>query len=69
MENKTSKTSDLTMLQLMEILSEKSDDSQLGEEFWNDNGDAANELARRLSIQSGCWAFGKAVNDTRHRRN
>ena len=50
MENKTAKSTDLTMLQLMEILSEKSDDSQLGEEFWADNGDAANELAKRLSI-------------------
>ena len=50
MENKTSKSSDLTMLQLMEILSEKSDDSQLGVEFWDENGDAANELGMRLSI-------------------
>ena len=41
---------DNTLLQLMEILSEKSDDSRLGEEFWAQNGDAANELAERLSI-------------------
>ena len=41
---------DNTLLQLMEILSEKSDDSRLGEEFWAQNGDVANELAERLSI-------------------
>ena len=41
---------DNTLLQLMEIVSEKSDDSRLGEEFWAQNGDAANELAARLSI-------------------
>ena len=41
---------DNTLLQLMEILSEKSDDSRLSEEFWAQNGDAANELAARLSI-------------------
>jgi len=39
-----------TILQLMEILSEKSDDSQLGEEFWNDNRAEADELAARLKI-------------------
>ena len=40
----------MTILQLMEILSEKSDDSKLGEEFWAENGEAAAELATRLSI-------------------
>ena len=39
-----------TLLQLMEILSEKSDDSKLGTEFWTENGGHADEMARRLSI-------------------
>ena len=39
-----------TLLQLMEILSEKSDDSHLGDEFWKDNKVYADELANRLSI-------------------
>ena len=34
----------------MEILSEKSDDSYLSDEFWADNGGYADEMARRLSI-------------------
>ena len=38
------------LLQLMEILSEKSDDSKLGDEFWTENGGYADEMARRLSI-------------------
>ena len=50
MGNKHTKTTDLTILQLMEILSENSDDSQLGEEFWTENGDAAQELGKRLAI-------------------
>ena len=45
-----SKNEEKTILQLMEILSEKSDDSQLGEEFWNDNRAEADELAARLKI-------------------
>ena len=50
MGNKHTKTTDLTILQLMEILSEMSDNSQLGEEFWAENGDAAQELGKRLAI-------------------
>ena len=41
---------DMTMLQLMEALSENSDDSKLGDEFWTENGETATELAKRLSI-------------------
>ena len=40
----------MTMLQLLEILSERSDDSKLGEEFWSANSGFAEELATRLSI-------------------
>ena len=40
----------LTILQLMEILSETSDDSHLEEGFWEDSGSVAAELATRLSI-------------------
>lgn len=36
-----SKNEEKTILQLMEILSEKSNDSKLGEEFWAENGAAA----------------------------
>ena len=39
-----------TILQLMEILSEKSDDSKLGDEFWAENGAIAAELANRLAL-------------------
>ena len=39
-----------TILQLMEILSEKSDDSKFGDEFWTENGPYATELGKRLSI-------------------
>jgi AAA+ superfamily predicted ATPase len=52
MENKNTAPSEMTMLQLLEILSERSDDSKLGEEFWSTNGDFAEELATRLSITS-----------------
>ncbi len=48
MGNKHTKTTDLTILQLMEILSEMSDNSQLGEEFWAENGEVAQELGKRL---------------------
>jgi hypothetical protein len=44
------KQKEYTLLQLMEILSEKSDDSRLNEEFWNENHAAADELAARLKI-------------------
>lgn len=37
-------------IQLMDILSEKSNDSQLNDEFWTDNGIYAKELAVRLNI-------------------
>ena len=40
----------MTILQLMDLLAEKSDDSKLGESFWVENGAAASELATRLSI-------------------
>jgi len=39
-----------TLLQLMETLSEKSEDSRLSEEFMAQNGAEAAELASRLSI-------------------
>lgn len=45
-----SKNEEKTILQLMEILSEKSDDSKLGEEFWAENGAVAAELASRLAL-------------------
>lgn len=45
-----SKKEEKTILQLMEILSEKSNDSKLGEEFWAENGAAAAELASRLAL-------------------
>lgn len=48
---KTKQLSELTILQLMEVLAEKSDDSRLGEEFWNDNGAYAAELASRLLVK------------------
>lgn len=50
MGNKHTKTSDLTILQLMEILSEMSDDSRLSEEFWTENGEVAQEMGKRLAI-------------------
>jgi hypothetical protein len=49
---KTKQLSELTILQLMEELADKSDDSRQGEEFWNDNGAYAAELASRLLIKS-----------------
>ncbi len=39
-----------TLLQLMEILSEKSEDSRLSDAFWAENGAYAEQLAGRLSI-------------------
>ena len=45
-----SKNEEKTILQLMEILSEKSDDSKLGEEFWAENGAEAADLANRLAL-------------------
>jgi len=45
-----SKNEEKTILQLMEILSEKSDDSKLGDEFWAENGSIAAELANRLAL-------------------
>lgn len=45
-----SKNEEKTILQLMEILSEKSNDSKLGEEFWAENGAEAAELANRLAL-------------------
>lgn len=45
-----SKIEEMTILQIMEILSEKSDDSKLGEEFWTENGAVAAELGDRLAL-------------------
>ena len=39
-----------SILQLMDLLSERSDDSKLGDGFWADNQDAAAALAARLGI-------------------
>ena len=39
-----------TLLQLMDVLSEKSQDSQLNVQFWKENRTGANELAKRLSV-------------------
>ena len=39
-----------SILQLMDLLSERSDDSKLGDGFWADNQDAAAALASRLNI-------------------
>lgn len=39
-----------TLLQMMETLSVKADDSRLGIDFWDDCGAVAAELAKRLSI-------------------
>ena len=51
MENKNNtQQSGKTILQLMDFLSEQSDDSQLGDEFWADNQDEAADLATRLCI-------------------
>ena len=50
MENKNTAPSEMTMLQLLEVLSERSDDSRLGEEFWSANSGFAEELATRLSV-------------------
>ena len=51
MENKnTTQQSVKTILQLMDFLSEQSDDSRLGDEFWADNQAEASTLASRLGI-------------------
>ncbi len=51
MENKNNtQQSGKTILQLMDFLSEQSNDSQLGDEFWADNKDEATDLATRLCI-------------------
>ena len=50
MESKNTQQAEKTILHLMEILAEKSNDSKLGEEFWAENGAVAAELATRLSI-------------------
>ena len=51
MENKSgTQKSRKTILQLMDFLSEQSDDSQLGDEFWADNQAEASALASRLCI-------------------
>ena len=49
MENKN-KPSEMKMLQLMEILAEKSDDSKLEDDFWAAHGCYADELGKRLSL-------------------
>ena len=51
MKNKNNtQPSGKTILQLMDFLSEQSNDSQLGDEFWADNKDEAAGLATRLCI-------------------
>ena len=51
MENKNNtQQSGKTILQLMDYLSEQSDDSQLGDEFWADNRAEASALASRLCV-------------------
>ena len=39
-----------SILQLMDLLSERSNDSKLGDEFWAENQEVASALASRLSI-------------------
>ncbi len=41
---------EMTILQMMDLLSERSDDSKLGNEFWADSQDVASALASRLCI-------------------
>ena len=51
MENKNNtQQSGKTILQLMDFLSEQSNDSQFGDEFWADNQAVATDLATRLCI-------------------
>lgn len=51
MEKQNNKqTTEKSILQLMDLLSERSDDSKLGDRFWADNQDAAAALASRLNI-------------------
>ena len=51
MEKKNNKQmTEKSILQLMDLLSERSDDSKLGDGFWADNQDAAAALAARLCI-------------------
>ena len=50
MESKNTNQLEMTILQMMEILAEKSDDSKLGEEFWAENGAVAAKLAARLAL-------------------
>ena len=47
MENKIE---EMTILQLMDSLSEKAYDSKLSDEFWAENGCYADELGKRLSL-------------------
>ena len=48
--NNDTRQSGKTILQLMDILSEQSNDSRLGDEFWADNQAEASALASRLCI-------------------
>jgi len=48
--NNNTQQSGKTILQLMDFLSEQSNDSQLGDEFWAENMDEATDLATRLCI-------------------
>ena len=51
MENNTNtQQTGKTILQLMDSLSEQSDDSRLRDEFWADNRAEAEALASRLGI-------------------
>ena len=48
-QNNTQMT-EKSILQLMDLLSERSEDSKLGDEFWSDNQAEASALASRLNI-------------------
>jgi hypothetical protein len=51
MENQNNaQMTEKSILQLMDVLSERSDDSKLGDEFWADNQALAEALASRLGI-------------------
>ena len=46
----STKMTEKSILQLMDLLSERSNDSKLGDDFWADNQDAAAALAFKLNI-------------------
>lgn len=50
MKNNSNSLQEVTILQLMDILAEKSNDSRLEEDFWAASGCYAEELGKRLSV-------------------